>query len=129
MGRWKRPDPCECPRCTSPCHVNRSSEANVLYLQRCWASQSPSESNPRSYTAVWASPRPPVLHLKFSAPSILADCHVEWWDRQAESSGRLGMGLQNGFLKRIPSFREKWLYKKYIWSPELNELVTHESWL
>lgn len=24
-----------------------------------------------------ASPRPPVLHLKFSAPSLLADCHVE----------------------------------------------------
>lgn len=37
--------------CTLLCHVNKSSEANSMYLQRCWASQSPPESNACSYAA------------------------------------------------------------------------------
>lgn len=80
--------------CTDPCCVSRFSEANSQRLWRGWASQGPYESNPCSYKSAWASPHPPVLHLEFSAPSLLAGCHVEWWDTQAESSSSLGLGLQ-----------------------------------
>lgn len=63
----------------------------------------------------WASPCLSVLHLKFSAPSLLADCHVEWWDTQAESSGSLGLGLQNEFLQANSTVLKQVIaHKKYL---------------